>query len=243
MFCPFCGTQNREGKKFCRSCGRVLPPPKRSAVLQPVVAEQAMAVFGAGLCSESEAVVLPDTVGSEAISPSDKVKAESVSVEVQDFPGDSADSVDVDKEELSQNGDCDLEHTAQLPPSVRKRIFDDFEKQQEEELEKTAEVPVLTSSESTAPAAGSEEEPTEEVPKLSEVPKLDKLFEMDADGEPTCLSVLGSSQQQLVLPKFLTYVPQTHLGLTATEKALLAASIFTALLGIGIFFWFWILRP
>ena len=25
MFCPKCGTQNRDGAKFCKSCGATLP--------------------------------------------------------------------------------------------------------------------------------------------------------------------------------------------------------------------------
>ncbi|MEW6730592.1 MAG: zinc ribbon domain-containing protein [Acidobacteriota bacterium] len=33
MFCPFCGTENRSGKKFCRQCGRTIPPPRLKAVL------------------------------------------------------------------------------------------------------------------------------------------------------------------------------------------------------------------
>lgn len=36
MFCPFCGHQNREGKKFCRQCGRTLPPPRSSVGTTPL---------------------------------------------------------------------------------------------------------------------------------------------------------------------------------------------------------------
>src|SRR5262249_28192237 len=28
MFCPFCGNENRGGKKFCRQCGRAVPMPR-----------------------------------------------------------------------------------------------------------------------------------------------------------------------------------------------------------------------
>jgi hypothetical protein len=34
MFCPFCGKQNRDGKKFCRQCGKLVPPP-RVRIAQP----------------------------------------------------------------------------------------------------------------------------------------------------------------------------------------------------------------
>ncbi|KAF0249877.1 MAG: hypothetical protein FD167_722 [bacterium] len=36
MFCPFCGHQNRDGKKFCRQCGRTLPAPKTSTGTTPL---------------------------------------------------------------------------------------------------------------------------------------------------------------------------------------------------------------
>lgn len=36
MFCPFCGHQNREGKKFCRQCGRTMPPPRSSVGTTPL---------------------------------------------------------------------------------------------------------------------------------------------------------------------------------------------------------------
>jgi hypothetical protein len=36
MFCPFCGHQNREGKKFCRQCGRTLPPPRSTVGTTPL---------------------------------------------------------------------------------------------------------------------------------------------------------------------------------------------------------------
>ncbi len=36
MFCPFCGHQNRDGKKFCRQCGRTLPAPKTSSGTTPL---------------------------------------------------------------------------------------------------------------------------------------------------------------------------------------------------------------
>jgi hypothetical protein len=35
MFCPFCGNENRADKKFCRQCGRNLPPPKRTSITDP----------------------------------------------------------------------------------------------------------------------------------------------------------------------------------------------------------------
>src|SRR5262245_10451510 len=28
MFCPFCGNENRGGKKFCRQCGKAIPAPR-----------------------------------------------------------------------------------------------------------------------------------------------------------------------------------------------------------------------
>ncbi|MBI4853418.1 MAG: zinc ribbon domain-containing protein [Acidobacteria bacterium] len=36
MFCPFCGHQNRDGKKFCRQCGRTLPAPRTNVGTSPL---------------------------------------------------------------------------------------------------------------------------------------------------------------------------------------------------------------
>lgn len=36
MFCPFCGHQNREGKKFCRQCGRTVPAPRSNIGTTPL---------------------------------------------------------------------------------------------------------------------------------------------------------------------------------------------------------------
>src|SRR5262245_38420310 len=41
MFCPFCGTDNAVDKKYCRSCGAVLPAgAKASAKLRPAQPNQ-----------------------------------------------------------------------------------------------------------------------------------------------------------------------------------------------------------
>src|ERR1044071_4894492 len=36
MFCPFCGNNNREGKKFCRQCGRTIPPARENPGTTPL---------------------------------------------------------------------------------------------------------------------------------------------------------------------------------------------------------------
>lgn len=39
MFCPFCGNQNRDGKKFCRQCGKQMPPARVTSALSEQPAE------------------------------------------------------------------------------------------------------------------------------------------------------------------------------------------------------------
>lgn len=36
MFCPFCGHQNRDGKKFCRQCGRTVPAARANVGTTPL---------------------------------------------------------------------------------------------------------------------------------------------------------------------------------------------------------------
>lgn len=36
MFCPFCGSENRQSKKFCRQCGRTVPSSKPSMSTSPL---------------------------------------------------------------------------------------------------------------------------------------------------------------------------------------------------------------
>jgi zinc-ribbon domain len=46
MFCPFCGSQNRDDKKFCRQCGHKLPPPKHISTPPSMVAESPLPELG-----------------------------------------------------------------------------------------------------------------------------------------------------------------------------------------------------
>ncbi len=245
MFCPFCGSQNRDGKKFCRNCGKNIPPPKQVQVAPPPswIPPSVMqgSPSGLGVTGVSHAHVtgsiepqsLPETVGFEVLK-------------MQALPANDARSTVTEatppvqsEVQYSQPADTDydLEGTAQLPSSVREQRIEDFQ----EDMDKTAEVPVLPPPE--ALSAKLEDEKTEEVPVLSEpssgrlhasAPLLDRSFTQSPtlSVAPT-FSALGTA----------SYIPQARPGLSGVEKALIAAAVVTALLGLLIVLWFWVLKP
>jgi hypothetical protein len=68
MFCPFCGSQNRDDKRFCRQCGKTLPAPRSRGVISnalPATEESVAAPEPAKSVAdllEPTGQLLPDTV-------------------------------------------------------------------------------------------------------------------------------------------------------------------------------------
>lgn len=239
MFCPFCGSQNRDGKKFCRSCGKNIPPPKQAplpswappSALQSFPSSSGVTGVGhAPVTGSIEPQSLPETVGFEALKMQALPDARATVPEAM-----SPLQTEV-KSSQPPDTDYDLEGTAQLPPSVREQRIEEFQ----EDMDKTAEVPVLPPPE--ALSAKLEDEKTEEVPVLSEpnsgrlhasAPLPDRSFTQPPTfGSPTFGTMSATS-----------YIPQARPGLSGVEKALIAAAVVTALLGLLIIIWFWVLKP
>lgn len=240
MFCPFCGSQNRDGKKFCRNCGKSMPPP-RQVQAPPVLPSLTPAMqsypSGSGVTGVSQAPAtgsieppnLPETVGFEAL------KMPALPDASRPTAPEALSPFQTEIQYSQPNGESyDLEGTAQLPPSVREQRIEEFQ----EDLDKTAEVPVLPPPEVLE--ARLEDEKTEEVPVLTE--SRPQRLQTSAPLVPDRITQPPLS----VAPTFgimASYIPQARPGLSGVEKALIAVAVVTSLLGLLIILWFWVLKP
>lgn len=244
MFCPFCGSQNRDGKKFCRNCGRNIPPPKQAQVALPPLSwtpPTAMQNYpsGSGITGVNQPSVtgtvepanLPETVGFEALKIPALPNSAKSTVPETPYP------FETEIQSSQPEGESyDLEGTAQLPPSVREQRIENFQ----DDLDKTAEVPVLPPPEVLGEKL--EDEKTEEVPVLREsrserldasVPLVDRSTQSPTLSVVPTFSAIGAT----------SYMPQARPGLSWVEKALIAAAVVASLLGLLIIVWFWVLKP